>query len=296
MSQESNRLARRSTRASYISTVIGISLVLFMLGLVGWGVMISRKVTRLAKESIRMDVFFKENVRDADMRQLEKTLASEDWVKSARFVSKEEALSITESILHDDSLTAPVDNYNAILPSIEVYINEEWAQSDSVIKIEDALLAKYKTTLIEEVWYDRSMFLTINNSTKYAAWIILALAGLLLVVAIALINNTIRLAIYAKRLLIRSMQLVGATESFIRRPFLFRAFVQGILSSLISLGLLLLGMNYLITWFPDLTEVHDTPMMLMLFGGITVLGILISWISTYFALRKYLRLKSELLY
>ncbi|MBX7095826.1 MAG: permease-like cell division protein FtsX [Flavobacteriales bacterium] len=296
MSNATNKIAQRSARSSYISTVIGISLVLFMLGLVGWGVMISRKVTRMAKESIRMDVFFKENVRDADMHQLEKTLASEPYVKTARFVSKEEALKETEKILGDDSLLSPVDNYNTILPSIEVYIVEDYANADSVKKIEDQLLSRYKNNLIEEVWYDRSMFMTINQSAKYAAYVILALATLLLFVAIALINNTIRLAVYSKRLLIRSMQLVGATEAFIRRPFLFRAFLQGIVSALISLGLILLGMNYLISWFPELTEVHDTPMMLMLFGGVTVLGILISWISTYFALRKYLRIRSELLY
>lgn len=267
-----------------------------MLGLVGWGLMISRKVTRMAKESIRMDIFFKENVRDADMRQLEKTLTAEAYVKSARFVSKEEALKETQKILGDDSLLSPVDNYNSILPSIEVYINEDYANEDSVRKIEDNLIAAYKNSLIEEVWYDRSMFMTINQSAKYAAWIILALATLLLFVAIALINNTIRLAVYSKRLLIRSMQLVGATETFIRRPFLMRAFVQGIVSSMISLGLILLGMNYLISWFPELAEVHDTPMMLILFAGVTLLGILISWISTYFALRKYLRIRSELLY
>jgi cell division transport system permease protein len=296
MSQESQKLTTRSARASYISTVIGISLVLFMLGLVGWGVMVARKVTRVAKESIQIDVFFKDNSRDADMRMLEKTMAAEAYVKSVRYVSKEEALEVTKQILEDDSLLAPIDNYNEIKPSLEIFIKEDYANPDSVKKIEDNLMAKYQGSLIDEVSYNSAMFLTINNSLKYFAWIILALAALLLVIAIAMINNTIRLAVYSKRMLIRSMQLVGATEGFIRRPFMLRAFLQGIVAALISLGMILLGLNYLLNWFPELAGVHDSMILFTVFGGVTLLGIFISWISTYFALRKYLRLKSDLLY
>jgi cell division transport system permease protein len=296
MSQESQKLTTRSARASYISTVIGISLVLFMLGLVGWGVMVARKVTRVAKESIQIDVFFKDNSRDADMRMLEKTMAAEAYVKSVRYVSKEEALEVTKQILEDDSLLAPIDNYNEIKPSLEIFIKEDYANPDSVKKIEDNLMAKYQGSLIDEVSYNSAMFLTINNSLKYFAWIILALAALLLVIAIAMINNTIRLAVYSKRMLIRSMQLVGATEGFIRRPFMLRAFLQGIVAALISLGMILLGLNYLLNWFPALAGVHDSMILFTVFGGVTLLGIFISWISTYFALRKYLRLKSDLLY
>ncbi len=295
MKHNSQRLTRRSARTSYLSTVIGISLVLFMLGLTGWVVMISKKATRLAKESIRVDVFFKENVRDADMRQLEKTLASEYFVKSARFISKEDALELTREILGDENLTEPIDNYNPILPSVEVYIREDYARLDSVQKIEENLIAAHGG-IIQEVSYDRGMFLTINQKAGQIIYIILGLAALLLVVAIALINNTIRLAVYSRRLLIRSMQLVGATERFIRRPFLARAFLQGIVAAVISLGLILLILNYAVSWLPELVEVQDLPLLLILFGGVTLLGILISWISTYFALRKYLRMRSDLLY
>jgi cell division transport system permease protein len=230
------------------------------------------------------------------MRMLEKTMAAEAYVKSVRYVSKEEALEVTKQILEDDSLLAPIDNYNEIKPSLEIFIKEDYANPDSVKKIEDNLMAKYQGSLIDEVSYNSAMFLTINNSLKYFAWIILALAALLLVIAIAMINNTIRLAVYSKRMLIRSMQLVGATEGFIRRPFMLRAFLQGIVAALISLGMILLGLNYLLNWFPELAGVHDSMILFTVFGGVTLLGIFISWISTYFALRKYLRLKSDLLY
>ena len=285
---------RRSERTSYLSTVIGISLVLFMLGIVGWLILTSKKVTQIVKESIQVDVFFKEGTREADMLQLEKTLSAEQYVKSARYVSKKEALEIAEKQLGDDSITEAIDYYNPILASIEVFIKEDYAVLDSVLKIEAGLLAKYNT--IEQVYYDRSMFAQINKGAQSFAWIILALAGLLLFVAVALINNTIRLAVFSKRFLIRSMQLVGATERFIRWPFMLRAFFQGVISAVLSLGLLLSAMNLAINWIPELKEIQDMRMILTLFSGITALGILISWISTYFALRKYLRIHSDYLY
>ncbi|MFZ5551922.1 MAG: cell division protein FtsX [Bacteroidota bacterium] len=288
------RYIRRSERTSYLSTVIGISLVLFMLGIVGWLILTSKKVTQIVKESIQVDVFFKEGTREADMLQLEKTLSAEHYVKSARYVSKQEALEIAEKQLGDDSITEPIDYYNPILASIEVFIKEDYAALDSVTKIEANLLAKYNT--IEQVYYDRSMFSTINDGARSFAWIILALAALLLFVAVALINNTIRLAVFSKRFLIRSMQLVGATERFIRWPFMLRAFFQGIIAALIALALLLSAMNLAINWIPGLKEVQDIRMILTLFSGIAALGVLISWISTYFALRKYLRIHSDYLY
>lgn len=294
MAKEVNRIAAKSSRTSYISTVIGMTLVLWMLGMVGWAVIASKQITRMVKENLQVDVIFKENAREADMKQLEKTLASQPYVLSARFVSKEEALLEVEKELGDTNVIAPLDSYNPLLPSIELFIKEEYA--DSMARIEADILGKYQSTLVKEVFYNKAMLMSINQSTKIAAWIVLFFAGLLLVVAIALINNTIRLAVYSKRLLIRSMQLVGATEGFIRRPFMWKAFFQGILASLFSLGLILLVLDYANSWFSELTKIQDIPMLLTLFGFLTVLGVFISWISTYFALRKYLRLKSDLLY
>ena len=299
MAGDSNSIARRSARISYISTIIGISLVLFMLGLVGWSVLIAKKVSKKTKESIRIDVFFRENVRDADMLQLEKTLAAEPFVRSSRFVSKEEALEITAKILEDENLTDPLDNYNPLNPSIEIYLKEEYTVPDSVQKIADQLMVRYGNqnsaggNLINKVSYDESMFLSINENSSLLLYIVLGFSALLLVVAIALINNTIRLSIYSKRFLIRTMQLVGASEGFIRRPFMWKALLQGVVAAFIAHGLILLILNYAGSWWSDLHEPQDLPMLLGLFGAITVLGILISWISTYFAIWKYLRIKSE---
>lgn len=286
-------IIRRSARTSYVSTIIGIALVLFMLGLVSWMVLSSKKVVKLAKESLQVDVFFKDNAREADMIQLEKKLNAEPFVKSARYKTVEEVIEEIKMDTAEEDLDLE-DSYKELSPTIEIFLHEEYAHIDSLNKIEERIKADYAS--VDEFYYNKEMLVDINANSSFLIYIILGIAGLLLIVAIALINNTIRLAIYSKRLIIRSMQLVGATESFIRRPFIWNAFVQGIIAALLALGLLM-GLNlYLEEQIEGLHEIQDIRIISILFGGVTALGIFISWISTYFALRKYLRIKSEYLY
>ena len=286
-------IIRRSARTSYISTIIGIALVLFMLGLVSWMVLSSKKIVKLAKESLQVDIFFKDNAREADMFQLEKKLNAEPFVKSARFKSREDVIKEFELEEGTEDLDLE-DSYKELQPTIEIYLHEDYAHLDSLVRIEERLKADYGS--INEFYYNKEMLDDINTNSNFLIYIILGIALLLLIVAIALINNTIRLAIYSKRLIIRSMQLVGATENFIRKPFIWNAFLQGIIASMLALGLLM-GLNlYLEKQIEGLHEIQDLKIIVILFGMVTALGILISWISTYFALRKYLRLKSEYLY
>lgn len=286
-------IIRRSARTSYVSTIIGIALVLFMLGLVSWMVLSSKKVVKLAKESLQVDIFFKDNAREADMIQLEKKLNAEPFVKSARYKTVEEVIEEIKLDTGEEDLDLE-DSYKELSPTIEIFLHEDYAHIDSLNKIEERIKADYAS--VDEFYYNKEMLVDINTNSAFLIYIILGIAGLLLIVAIALINNTIRLAIYSKRLIIRSMQLVGATESFIRRPFIWNAFVQGIIAALLALGLLM-GLNlYLEEQIEGLHEIQDIRIISILFGGVTALGIFISWISTYFALRKYLRIKSEYLY
>jgi cell division transport system permease protein len=150
--------------------------------------------------------------------------------------------------------------------------------------------------LLDSVTYNQDMFRDVNKNINKLAIVLLALSILLTVVAVALINNTIRLAIYSKRFLIRSMQLVGATERFIRRPYMIRSIFQGVIAGVIALGLFILCLFAIKNWYVDIEELTDFNTLLIIFAGITIGGILISWISTYFALRKYLRIKTDLLY
>lgn len=289
------KLTRRRAQTSFVSTIIGISLVLALTGMMGWILISAKDLARYAKESIYVDVNFLETTKEADIIQFEKTLKSQPYVKKAHYVNKEESLKWVQENIGSDSILRTDDNYNPILPHIELYIKEDYADLASVKKIEDRLLLENQG-LLESVTYDSNMFQDINKNINKVAIVLLAVSVLLLVVAIALINNTIRLAVYSKRFLIRSMQLVGAREGFIRRPYLLRAVFQGIIAGVIALGILILCIYGLSNWIEDLRKLIDLKTLLIIFGGITLGGICISWISTYFALRKYLRIKTDLLY
>jgi cell division transport system permease protein len=279
---------------SQISTIIGISLVLFMLGMVGWIVLSANTLTKNAKENIRIDIFFKEKTKENEIRQIEKTLLTEKYIKSADYISKDEALQETKKIWGDD-IEEGLFGYNPIWASLEIYIKSDWANLDSVQNIEAMLMAEYADA-IQEISYNKNMFKHINENAKMLLYMVLVFSALLLLVAIALINNTIRLTIYAKRLLIKSMQLVGATERFIRKPFMLRALINGIIAGLLSMMLITGVMYYAINWWPDLKQITELKQIIILFAGVILLGIIISWTSTYFALRKYLRIKSDYLF
>jgi cell division transport system permease protein len=296
MAIDIEKLARRRAQTSFVSTIIGIALVLALLGMMSWILISAKDIARNVKENIYVDVNFVDGTKEADIIQFEKSLKAQPYVKTAHYVNKQEALErIKEMNFDKDSILNEEDVYNPIQPHIELFIKEEFANLNEVKKIEDKLMVENQG-ILESVTYDSNMFRDINKNINKLAIVLLAVSALLLVVAVALINNTIRLAIYSKRFLIRSMKLVGATEGFIRRPYLWRAVIQGVIAGIIALGILILSIYGLSNWLSDLNSIIQFNTLLILFGGITLGGILISWISTYFALRKYLRIKTDLLY
>lgn len=296
MAFDIEKLARKRAQTSFVSTIIGIALVLSLLGMMAWILLSAKGLAKNAKENIFIDINFSELAKEADIIQFEKTLKAAPYVKIAHYVTKEEALvRLNEMNLDKDSILFEADNFNPILPHIELFITEEYADLKSVKKIDDQLMAENQG-LLDSITYNPDMFRDVNTNINKLAIVLLSLSVLLSIVAIALINNTIRLAIYSKRFLIRSMQLVGATERFIRRPYLVRSIIQGILSGTIALGIFILSLYAISNWYTDIEKFTDFNTLLIIFAGITLGGILISWISTYFALRKYLRLKTDLLY
>lgn len=296
MAFDIEKLARRRAQTSFVSTIIGIALVLALLGMMAWILLSAKNLAKTAKENIFMDVNFSELSKEADIIQFEKTLKIQPYVKLAHYVTKEEALErLREMNLDKDSILFEADMYNPILPHIELYVTEDYANPQDIKKIVDKLMIENQG-LLESVTYNPDMFRDVNQNISKLAIVLLSLSVLLAVVAIALINNTIRLAIYSKRFLIRSMQLVGATERFIRRPYLVRSVLQGVIAGFIALGLFILSLFAISNWYPDIDKLTDFNTLLIIFAGITLGGILISWISTYFALRKYLRIKTDLLY
>lgn len=291
MSKQEERYARRRLHSSYITTVVSISLVLFMLGLFGLIILHTKKLSDYMKENIGFSIIMKENVREAGIIKLQKTMDAMPYVKSTEYITKEEAaLEFTREFGEDFSNFL---DYNPLLPNIEVRFNADYANNDSLSIIKANILSNKN---VKEVYYQESLVDVINKNVRKIGIIILGFTTLLLFIAIALINNTIRLSVYSKRFIIRSMQLVGATHRFIRRPFIIKGVIQGIIGALIAI-LILMGIVYLSQReFPDLINLEDINIFLTLFGLVILLGILISWLSNFFAVRKYIKIKTDNLY
>lgn len=287
----SDKYSKRRLAGSSITTVVSLSLVLFMLGLLGIIILNAQQLSDHIKENIGFQIILNENAKEADIAKLQKTLDVSSYVKSTEFVTKEEAAKRLQEDLGEDFISFL--GFNPLLASINVHLKAEYANADSVSWIEKEIIA---THLAKEVIYQKSLITNINESVQKISVVILFFCSLLMLVALALINNTIRLSIYSKRFIIKTMQLVGATQGFIRRPFVLTGIKHGLYGAIIAILLLVGLLNFAQKQLPELQELQDERMLLYLFGLVIVMGIVISWISTSLAVRKYLRLKSDDLY
>jgi len=287
----SDKYSRRRLTGSSITTVVSISLVLFMLGLLGIIILNTHKLSNNFKENIGFQVILKDEAKEVDVAKMQKTLDATNYVRSTEFITKDEAAARLKKDLGEDFIGFL--GYNPLLASINVHLKAQYANADSIEWIEKEMM---QNPVVKEVSYKKNLVTMINENVKKISFIILFCSTLLMIIALALINNTIRLTIYSKRFLIKTMQLVGATQGFIRRPFVLKGIRHGVYGAIIAIGLLI-GFLYLgQKQMPDLAELQDTEMLLTLFVIVIILGIIISWISTSLAVRKYLRLKSDDLY
>jgi len=291
MANQEEKYARRRLKGSYITTVVSISLVLFMLGLLGLILLHTKKLSDYVKENIGFSIIMKDNVKEAGIIQLQKILDATSYVKSTEYVTKEEAAQQFKEELGEDFTSFL--GYNPLLPTIEVRFRAEYANNDSLAIIKDKILANNN---VKEVWYQESLVDVVNSNLRKIGLIILGFSGLLLLISIALINNTIRLSVYSKRFLIRSMLLVGATRSFISRPFIWKGIIQGIAGAFLAI-FLLAGLIFLSQKeFPELVSLQEIDLYLSLFGIVILLGIVITWFSNFFAVKKYIKIKTDFLY
>lgn len=293
MIQQEESYSRRQLRSSYLTSVISIMLVLFMLGLLGLLVLHAQKLSDHIRENIGFEIIMKDDVKEADILRLQKMLDATQYVKSTAYITREEATKRLSRDLGEDFIQWLGDEENPLLPSIDVRFRAAWANNDSLTRIENMLIAN---TEVKEVYYQKSLVHLINQNVRRIGFILLALSLLLLVIAIALINNTIRLSIYSKRFLIKSMQLVGATEGFIRRPFVFSSILQGFLGGLLAVLSLTLVLYAAIQNIPELTQLQDLKMVGILFASILIMGMLLTGLSTAISINKYLRAKTDKLF
>ena len=296
MSKKAEDYSKKGLRTSYISTVIGISLVLFMIGLVLGGIFGLKSVQKQAKESLQGDIFFKSELNDADIKQIEEQL--NDWKEfsDVYFVSPERAI---QEFSGDNQVEQEVQSMfldeNPLPPTIGFKPKESYATSKGMLHIKSKLLQRFPDE-IDEVNYDKASVSSVNLGFKQFVVLFLSVALLLIIIAVAMINNTIRLALYSKRFTIKTMQLVGATSGYIRWPFILQAIFQGFISALI-------GLAFLFTVFYGLNNILETieisytmESFVLLVGALLAIGVIMTVISTWFALNKYLRMKLDDLY
>jgi cell division transport system permease protein len=276
---------------SYLTLVISVSLVLFLLGILGLVLINAKELSDYFRESLSFSVILDEDAREADIRMLQKDLDAKAYVKSTEYVSRDDAAVKMKEEMGEDFISFLGDN--PLPPSIDVYLYAGYTNRDSVGKFERYIL---EYPFVKEVWYEDSLLYLINENVRKISIFLLIISSFLFLIAVTIINNTIRLAIYSKRFLIRTMQLVGATRSFIRKPFLIRSVYHGVLASLIAM-LLLIGLLYLIEKeFLMLFSFESTRLLLILGFVLILAGILINLVSTYLSVNRYLDISEDKLY
>lgn len=287
----SNKTATQKLRTSSVTVVISLALVLFMLGLLGLVVINAKKLSNHIKENVGFQIVLKDTTTQAELDILKQEISSSAFTKTVDYISKDAAAKKLQQDLGEDFITFL--GYNPLLSSLDVKLNSDYANIDSLAGFEKQIMQKH---FVKEVIYHKDMIKQVNDNAKVISVYILIFSSLLLIVAIALINNTIRLSIYAKRFLIRTMYLVGATQGFIRMPFILKGIRQGIIAGLVA-GFLLAGFLVLSTrYIPDLLQLQDPNLLAFLFIGIVALGVLISGLSAALSVSRYLRLKTDDLY
>lgn len=291
MAQFGKGSSKRS-KASYVYSIIGVSLILFLLGVMGWIFLNFKQVGNSFKEDIRISAYLRTMNKDT-IAQIQQFIASKPYAKKVEYIDKEKAKALWNKDGNED--WDKILDYNPLPESIDFYANAAYLDKDSLQKINGQLMSVYPDQ-ISDITYPQTLVNTVNEKTKTFGIAFLVISVILCVIVIVIIDNTIRLAMFSNRFLIKTMQMVGATRQFITRPMDLRAVVNGLISSLIAIVLLFLLIQSAENWIPQLKAIHDMQLNLLLFGGLLVIGVGISLISTHRSVVKYLKLKLDDLY
>ena len=291
MSKSFDSYQKRRLQSSYISVIISIALVLFMLGVLGLVLLKSTKVANHFKEKVAMTLFLKDDVKKDKIEELRGFLIEQEYTKLIVYVTKEEAAKAYSKDIGEDFLNFLGEN--PLKNGIDVYLNANFVTPEKMIELENEFK---KNVIIAEVSYDKPLIKILTKNIKRISFWLLVLSGFFGLVAIILINSAIRLSIYAKRFNIKTMQMVGATKSFIRRPFILSGIKLGVLGALIALIALSGVIYYIDKFIPELELIKDYISLAYLVGGILLTAFIITWLSTYFATQRFLNLQTDQLY
>ena len=291
MAKRKPQKLKNSLFSSYFTTTLSISMILFLFGLLGLLLINAQRLSDFMKENIGVTLILKDGAKEVDVMKLQKTLEATDFIKSTKFVDKESAAVELKRELGEDFVDFL--GYNPLLSSIDVTVYAAYANPDSLSRLEKKLLSHPE---IQEVYYQRNLVKQLNSNVKKISFILLALSLLMFIIFAALINNTIRLSIYSKRFLINTMQLVGATRSFIRRPFIVKSAVHGIYGGLIACFMFLALFFSYQNELKSFIDFQNPTSLALLGGGIFLMGIFMTLIFTYLAVNKFLRMKFDQLF
>lgn len=286
-----DKTAKRKVQASNLVAVVSISLMLFMLGFLGLIVLYAQILSVYLKENFEVMVIMKEDAKEVDILKLQKFLDAEDFAHSTEYVTKEQAAEIMIEEVGSDFVDFL--GTNPLHASLDIRIKASHLDADSLKRIKEELL---QNDIVQEVSYQEALIRDLQKNTRRIGFVLLIICAMLSIVAIAVINNTIRLSVYSKRFLIRSMQLVGATQRFIRRPFVVSGILRGIFGALMADAMLVGVVLFIRNQMPMLFDMQQLEILAVLFFFVILLGIVISWLSTTMAVRRYLRLNMEELY
>lgn len=282
---------RRRLISSYFSVVLSIFLVLFLLGTLGLFVINSKKITNDFKENIPMTVFFKNEAKDSILNAFDTQLKNSRFIKEYAFVHKDSAAKNNVDIVGKDFMSFL--GFNPLQNSFDINLKGVYVVADSIRKIEHDIK---KNEMVSEIIYDKQLVDLVNDNIKRISFWMLIVSGFLAVIAMLLINSSLRLSIYSHRFTIKTMQMVGATKSFIRKPFIMRSIKLGLAGSFLAILALLALIYYADEFLPSLGLLKDYVSLSIVFGGVLLIGIIITWISTFFATQRFLNLRTDDLY
>ncbi|CAM3910123.1 ABC transporter permease [Flavobacterium sinopsychrotolerans] len=291
MSSSFDNFQKRRLISSYFSVVLSVFLVLFLLGILGLFIINSKKLANDFKENIAMTVFFKNEANDSIVKAFGTQIKASPFVKSYTYVTKEAAAKEHTDIIGEDFMEFLGEN--PLQNSYDIHLKGDYVIKDSITKIEAGLR---KNTMISDIVYDKQLVNLVNDNIKKVSMWILIISGFLAVIAVLLINSSLRLSIHSNRFIIKTMQMVGATKAFIRKPFVMRSIKLGMIGAVLAVLALIGVLIYVETSFPNLGILEDKAMIGLVLLAVLGIGVLITWLSTYFATQRFLNLRTDDLY
>jgi cell division transport system permease protein len=291
MSSSYDKFQKRRLISSYFSVVLSVFLVLFLLGMLGLFIINSKKLADDFRENIAMTVFFKNEANDTIIKSFNAELKRAPFAKTFEYVSKDAAAKQHTDIIGEDFVTFLGEN--PLQNSFDIHLKADYVYKDSIAKVESQLR---KNPMISDIVYDKQLVNLVNDNIKKVSMWILIISGFFTVIAVLLINSSLRLSIHSNRFIIKTMQMVGATKAFIRKPFVMRSVRLGMIGAGLAIIALIGVLIYLESNFPDLGLLDDQLLIALVLVAVFAIGVLITWLSTYFATQRFLNLRTDDLY